>query len=390
MVHSELSLWTKKLLILIGLWILFYGLYILQWLVIMLMISGFITILINPLVNRGELSKIPAWLTVIAVYIVLLLLGSIVVGTVIPIVINYVTDTATAIINWANTAQSIYIREGLSGFHFHPYIEKGIEFTLGKDNIDHTLDIIKQNAGNIQSFLTNQISSITTGGISFVSTVGWVVAEWMLIGVTTFFMVLERKQVWKFILEAVPQSIGTYLRNHYHQIQDVCNAWIKASLILSVSIFVTTYIWLVIVQFAFDFDTERTFTLAIISGIMEFIPYIGPIIALIPALIIGLWISWEAAIALTILYLIIQQLENNVLVPYVMSKNLDLSPFLVFVVMLVGASLWGILGIILAIPVAGICRVIYLEYQKKRNSPQWWEKMESPNKNRQKKLTKES
>ena len=67
---------------------------------------------------------------------------------------------------------------------------------------------------------------------------------------------------------------------------------------------------------------------------MEFIPYIGPIIALIPALIIGLGISWKAALAITILYIIIQQVENNILVPYVMSRSLELSPFLVFVVMI--------------------------------------------------------
>lgn len=52
-----------------------------------------------------------------------------------------------------------------------------------------------------------------------------------------------------------------------------------------------------------------------------------------------------------------------------MSKNLDLSPFFVFVVMLIGASLGGILGIILAIPIAGILRVVYMEYMKKKGEP---------------------
>ena len=72
---------------------------------------------------------------------------------------------------------------------------------------------------------------------------------------------------------------------------------------------------------------------------MEFIPYIGPILSLIPALIIGLGISWKIAIVITILYLVIQQVENNFLVPYVMSRSLDLSPLLVFIVMIAGATL---------------------------------------------------
>jgi predicted PurR-regulated permease PerM len=72
---------------------------------------------------------------------------------------------------------------------------------------------------------------------------------------------------------------------------------------------------------------------------MEFIPYIGPLLALVPALIIGAGISWKVALVITILYLIIQQIENNFLVPFVMSRSLDLSPFLVFVVMIAGATL---------------------------------------------------
>jgi predicted PurR-regulated permease PerM len=115
-----------------------------------------------------------------------------------------------------------------------------------------------------------------------------------------------------------------------------------------------------------EFEIEQKFTLAIIGGIMEFIPYVGPLIALIPAAIIGLGISWQVALGIVILYLIIQRIENDFLVPYVMSKALDLSPFLVFVVMIAGASLGGVLGIILAVPVAGVVRVIYREHMRIR------------------------
>ncbi len=101
---------------------------------------------------------------------------------------------------------------------------------------------------------------------------------------------------------------------------------------------------------------------------MEFIPYVWPLIALIPAAIIGLGISWKAAGIIVILYLIIQRIENDFLVPYVMSKALDLSPFLVFIVMLAWASLGGILGIILAIPLAGVMRIILDGYRKTREN----------------------
>ncbi len=366
--QNELILWSKKILIALVIGAIIYILYTIKSLILVIVISGFITIVINPLVDRGEQHRIPGWVTVLWVYIIIFLLGSIVIGTLIPIVINYVTDTATLVISWVNTAQKTYLSEGISGFHFHPYIEKVILLVLGKENIEHTLDIIKQNAGNIQTVITTQISSITSGWLSIVTAVWWAVANWILIAIMSFMMVLERKAIGGFILSFTPREIDTYLHNHYHQIQHVTTAWMRAMLILSLSIFAITYIGLFTLEVIFGFDTERTFTLAVIWGIMEFIPYIWPIIALIPALIIGLGISWKVALIITLLYIAIQQIENNFLVPKVMSKSLDLSPVLVFIMMLAWGLIGGILGIILAIPIAWVARIFYMSYRSRKNT----------------------
>jgi predicted PurR-regulated permease PerM len=348
--------------------------------VLIVIIAGFITILVNPLAEKWEKHSIPAWMTIIWVYVIIFLLGSIVIGTLLPIVIDYVSNTVSIIINWVNTAQSIYIKDWLSWFHFHPYIEKWIRLVFGEANIEHTLDIIKQNAGNIQSVVTNQISSLTSWGLSIVTTVSGVVANWAFIGIMTFLMILERREIGNFLLSLAPHRANIYLKNHYKSVQNVCNSWIKATLILSVSIFVVTYFGLSLLEYSLNTDflreffgiesfvIENKFSLALIWGIMEFIPYVWPLIALIPAAIIWLWISWEVALAIIILYLIIQRIENDFLVPYVMSKALDISPLLVFIVMIAWATLWGILGIILAVPVAWVAKVIYAEYQTKKVS----------------------
>ena len=183
----------------------------------------------------------------------------------------------------------------------------------------------------------------------------------------TFLMVLERRNIWKFILDISPSNIESYLIIHYKEIQQTLNAWIKAMLTLSFSIFFVTYVGLTLAELIFWFETGRTFTLALISGVMEFIPYIGPILSLVPALIIGLGISWKVAFIITVLYLIIQQTENNILVPYVMSRSLNLSPFLIFVVMIIGATIGWVLGIILAVPATAIGHVIYTNYRNMRN-----------------------
>ena len=90
----------------------------------------------------------------------------------------------------------------------------------------------------------------------------------------TFLMTLERKTIGKFILDIMPDNIEIYLISHYKEIQTTLNSWIKAMLLLSFSIFFITYISLTLVELIFNFDTNQTFTLALISGVMEFIPYV--------------------------------------------------------------------------------------------------------------------
>lgn len=99
-------------------------------------------------------------------------------------------------------------------------------------------------------------------------------------------------------------------------------------------------------------------TLALIAGMMEFIPYVGPLIALLPALAIAATLGVWPAIIIIVLYIAIQQLENHVLVPLIMSRTLSISPFLILLVMTVMTILFGIVGILLAIPLAAIIQMV--------------------------------
>lgn len=367
---QEITLWIKKLIVTGLLIALCYGMYLTLDIIILLLIAGFLALLITPLVEKWKQYHIPEWLTVVTVYVSFLLLATIVVIAILPIIINYISGLITQVTHWTNTAQETYARYGIQGFNLPTLVEDAIVYVFRKENIGNLLELIKQNAGTIQSFLTSQVSSITSSGLSIVSSIGGMFTNWIFIGIATFFIVLERKSIGQLFLDITPDDAEEYIKNTYIKVQTVCVSWIKATAILSLSIFALTYIGLIIVELIFGFKTESVFTLALISGIMEFIPYIGPILSVIPALIVGLGISWEATMVILILYIIIQQAENNFLVPYIMSRNLDISPLFVFVIMLFGATLGGILGIILSVPIAGVIRVIFTDYieRKKRAS----------------------
>jgi predicted PurR-regulated permease PerM len=93
-------------------------------------------------------------------------------------------------------------------------------------------------------------------------------------------------------------------------------------------------------------------TLALVAALLEIIPYIGPILAAIPAVILGFAQSPFLALLVILLFVVIQQLENYIIVPQVMKKTVGLNPIVIIIVMLIGAKLAGVIGIILAVPVA--------------------------------------
>jgi hypothetical protein len=104
---------------------------------------------------------------------------------------------------------------------------------------------------------------------------------------------------------------------------------------------------------------QFTLVLALIAGVLEWFPIIGPIIAAVPAILIGLSIGFPAAVAAALLYIAIQQLENNLLVPKVLGDAIELHPAVMILSLVVGGALFGIGGAILAAPTVAAGRDLY-------------------------------
>lgn len=141
--------------------------------------------------------------------------------------------------------------------------------------------------------------------------------NFMLVFVFTFFIALERDDIRSFFYKIIPNRYSKYILSKEDKIVETLFNWLKSQLILGISIFIITLLGLLFIRL-FGIQIDEVFTLALVAGMMEFVPYIGPFIALLPALAIALGISMKATIIIVILYVIIQQIENNVLVPYVM------------------------------------------------------------------------
>lgn len=136
--------------------------------------------------------------------------------------------------------------------------------------------------------------------------------------------------------------------------------WARGQLFLGVVVGVASYVGLMVLAATVDPVFARyAVLLAIIAGVLELVPFIGPIIAAVPAALIGLLAGPTGFLAAIALYLVIQQLENNLLVPKIQGDAVELHPSVVMIALVVGASLAGILGAIVSLPVTAAGRDVF-------------------------------
>lgn len=190
-------------------------------------------------------------------------------------------------------------------------------------------------------------------------TAGFVVGL-VVIPVWLFFVLKDRERLPSAIERALPEGWRPDARNVMALFSAVGGRWVRGQLLLGAAIFLATVIGLTILTFiGFGEFGEFTLLLALIAGVLEWFPIIGPIIAAVPAILIGLSISPAAALAAVVLYTAIQQLENNLLVPKVIGDAVKLHPAVMILALVAGGALFGIGGAILAAPTVALGRDLY-------------------------------
>ena len=177
-------------------------------------------------------------------------------------------------------------------------------------------------------------------------------AALLLILVIAFYWLLERRNIEGTWLALVPRERRPVARTILTEIEVKLGGYVRGQLTLGVIVGVLSYIGL------FLLDMPFTLVLGLISGIGELIPLAGPFIGAAPAVLLALSVSPTKALQVIVLYVVIQQVENNFLVPKVMERSVGLSPLTVLVAVLVGTSLLGIVGALISVPVASAISVI--------------------------------
>lgn len=200
------------------------------------------------------------------------------------------------------------------------------------------------------------------GGGDAVTTV--LVALWGFVGgifglvtilLLTFYLLVDAKDVFGVFVRLFPESERRRVTEVCERAAGKISAWLGGQMLLGLIIGVTSAIGLGLM------GVPYFFVLAVIAGIGEMIPMIGPLLSAIPAVAVAFTVSPGLALAVAVFFFVQQLLENNVLVPKVMSQQVGLSAVAVIASLVIGGALLGFVGALLAVPTAAILQILFEE-----------------------------
>lgn len=315
--------------------LLVIGLYLIRDVLITLYVSSLLAIGLSPAVQKIEHSRfmhgrrrIPRWLAILSLYVAFLFAVAIVLALIVPPAAAQVQQLFTDLPGYVDKVQRTLVERGL--------IQKRWSWS---------------------DLVTNlRVPALAVSG--FLGAVQGVVG---LLGTTItvlllpFYLLLESASLQSWALRVVQPDNRVRAARMMEAVTIKVGAWLGGQMVLGGIIGCTATIgfWLIGVPYFY--------VLGLVAAVGELIPVVGPILATVPAVLLAWTVSPQAAVA-TLLYCWAQQfVENNFLVPRIMERQVGVSPVTIMIALLVGSSLLGFTGAILAVPSAAIIQVILQE-----------------------------
>jgi predicted PurR-regulated permease PerM len=319
-----------------------YALFLARGALLIVYISVLLAIGFGPVVHAIEHqsripigTRVPRWLAILVIYI--LIVGSLtIVGLlVVPPLVAQSEELWARIPEWLDGAQSFLMRHGL--LNHRVTLEEAVRSAPASPG---------GAVGTVATALTQVVTSI----FAFVT-----------ILILTFYLLIESRSLFSAFARLFPLSDRARVVDASNEISKKISAWLNGQLILAGTIGVSSAIGLYLL------GVPYFYVLALVTAIGEMIPVIGPLLSAVPAVLVALAVSPQTALFVLIFFVVQQQFENHVLVPKVMAQQVGVSAVTVIVALLIGGSVLGILGALLAVPTAAILQVVIQELLEERD-----------------------
>jgi predicted PurR-regulated permease PerM len=313
-------------------------------------ISGLLATGLGPLVHRIEhaaspgTQRLPRWLAILLIYLVIVGVLTIVGLLVIPPLIDQSQEL------WKQLPQ---------------LLDKAQGFLVDRGLLDHpiTLEEAVRSAPAPRQAVGTAVSAVTTVFTAILAVI--------TVLILTFYLLVESDSLFAGFVRLFPRPDRPRVQDASLKITGKVSAWLSGQLILGGTIGLSAAVGLYLL------GVPYFYVLALLAAFGEMIPVVGPIFSAVPAILVAFTVSPQTAAFTLIFFLAQQQVENHLLVPKVMERQVGVSAVFVIVALLLGGSLLGVLGAILAVPSAAIIQVMVEELLDERDRLQASRDLES-------------
>ncbi len=318
--------------------ILFYFLFEIRGILLTVFISFLLAAALDPLVDKMQKRGLPRSLSVLLIYIVLFVLAGLFVTNVVTLIADQVVEIGKNVGQFVSN-----LSEGSKlpfADQLQPYLDqlyKAVDLQAATAQLQGALQVI-----------ASQLLSISIGLLNL-----------LLVLILTFFMTVGEKAMEEFYRSLFPSRYSQYITTRLEAVKDQIGYWLRGQILVSIIAAVLSYIGLAIL------GVNYALTLAVIAGISMVVPVIGRVFAWLIAFPIVFNQDPWLALWMSMVYLGIQQIENNYIVPVIMSRAVGLSPIIIIIAMMIGGYYLGVLGLVLSIPIATTVAIFVRDYQAK-------------------------
>ena len=349
----ELSMGSvaKATLLIILLYVLAQFLASIQQILILFFVAVFLSAALDPTVDKLQEKKIPRAAGVLLIYLAVFVFLFIFISQLIPLIGRQVGELADRIAEFITNLTSNGESDLPFSKHWKPFVD---DFLANVD--DDTL------IANIQSgleYVAGQISNIAGNTWTALTVIFNGLVNAIIVLVLCFFMVIEEENSENFLRSLFPSKYSGYIVTKTNEIKEKVGDWLRGQITLSITMGVITGLGF------FIMGVDYAATLGMLAALAEFLPMVGPTITFLAAALIASNQSVWLVLAVAVWCGVMQVLEGNVLIPVIMRKAVGLSPVIIILAMLVGFQFLGILGVIIALPVATVIGIFIEDYTKK-------------------------
>jgi predicted PurR-regulated permease PerM len=298
-------------------------------------LAGTMAYILNPAVELMARRRVPRWLAVLIMFGVAAGIVALALVLILPKVFVQFAHLVNNLPQYFQTLQDIWGRFGRYA--------KSADLPIDIGSLPEKF------AGNLQAAAGKAGKAAFAGIIGFFGTA----AGLIVVPILVYYFLSDGPSIHKSFIAAVPPPLKGHTEELMERINGALGGFIRGQLKLCLCMGVMTFLaYLFIIP-------QYSLVFGLIAGVTEFIPYVGPFLALIGPVVFASFTSWHLVIIVLVIFAVMQVLESNILAPRIIGKDVGLHPALIVFVLMSGGQFGGLVGMIAAIPVAVVLKVLY-------------------------------